>query len=323
MSVQNAEPELAIDEVIDETPMWVAVPDCVLFNRALNPSAIYVYALLKRFALRYGEGRVFPGQRYMAEVAGMHQETVAKALSLLEEHGHIRRERGSVTLPHRIVILAPWAIPNPLDTGRHGTPQPEPVNGKSDHARSENPITANGKSVQTKDVALEVIEGEVSSLATQERPVPPQFALWEAFGEAAGVDIAKATTREKNYGLTVAARLVKDGITPDQIRRCVAYMQTEEWRSSLLTISHVEKAMGPWRMAGEPEVAVPRGGMGVAERRERTGKQTEALYPVERPFGMPLAEWNRLKAERSPSPRSGDPPPPDNVIEGVFRDGTR
>ena len=84
---------------------------------------------------------------------------------------------------------------------------------------------------------------------------PPQslpYAAWMAFGEATGLDIKAASPQEKGKSLKAAERLLEAEFTVEDIRACAAFLASQTWRTSLLSMATVEAEIGKWRMAGKP-----------------------------------------------------------------------
>jgi len=66
---------------------YARVPDTVLRDRALSPTARCIYAALSRYT--YQGTTVSIGQRRIAGILGLHQETVGLGIRELEDRKHI------------------------------------------------------------------------------------------------------------------------------------------------------------------------------------------------------------------------------------------
>jgi hypothetical protein len=66
---------------------YARVPDSVLHDRALSPTARCIYATLSRYT--YQGTTVSIGQRRIAGILGLHQETIGVGIRELENRKHI------------------------------------------------------------------------------------------------------------------------------------------------------------------------------------------------------------------------------------------
>ena len=66
---------------------YARVPDSVLGDRALSPTARCIYATLSRYTYQGTTVRI--GQRRIAGILGLHQETVGLGIRELEDRKHI------------------------------------------------------------------------------------------------------------------------------------------------------------------------------------------------------------------------------------------
>ena len=90
---------------------------------------------------------------------------------------------------------------------------------------------------------------------------PPEsqpYAAWMAFCESAGLDIKAASPQEKGRSLKTAQRLLEANFTVQDIGACAAYLASQSWRTSLLSMANVEAEIGKWSMAGKPKREKPR-----------------------------------------------------------------
>src|SRR5215467_11469990 len=63
------------------------IPDSVLFDKSLSPTAKNVYAVIAGSAYQGATAKI--GQRRISAFLGLHQETVGLALKELSNRGHI------------------------------------------------------------------------------------------------------------------------------------------------------------------------------------------------------------------------------------------
>ncbi|MCA9878490.1 MAG: hypothetical protein KC442_11930 [Thermomicrobiales bacterium] len=86
-------------------------------------------------------------------------------------------------------------------------------------------------------------------------PAPPKsepYAAWVGYCNAAGLDITAATESTKGKALAATKRLLEAGNTVDEIAGCTAYLLSQSWRTSIVSLKTVEQEIGPWKMAGKP-----------------------------------------------------------------------
>ena len=86
-------------------------------------------------------------------------------------------------------------------------------------------------------------------------PAPPRsepYAAWVGYCNAAGLDITAATESTKGKALAATKRLLEAGNTVDEIAGCTAYLLSQSWRTSIVSLKTVEQEIGPWKMAGKP-----------------------------------------------------------------------
>lgn len=88
--------------------------------------------------------------------------------------------------------------------------------------------------------------------------VDAPYALWAAFCEAAEYDITQATPQEKGRSLKTAQRLMEGGISAQEVADCTRYLQSQSWRTSVLSMAGLANEIGKWRMAGRPAVEAAR-----------------------------------------------------------------
>lgn len=118
----------------------------------------------------------------------------------------------------------------------------------------------------------------------EDTPKSEPYAAWLAFGEATGLDITAASPQEKGKSLKAAQRLLQANFTVDDIRGCAAYLASQSWRTSVLSMANVEGEMGKWAMAGKPAVekarASPKSAMsGVDELEVLAAKYRQSAEP--------------------------------------------
>lgn len=95
------------------------------------------------------------------------------------------------------------------------------------------------------------------------RPVPAEdtpFSLFEALMDLVGTPGRKPPSpawRDKQLG--IAKRLLEQGHSADQVRKCIAFMQSQSWRGSPIDLGQVERVIDAWEVSGEPERDTSRG----------------------------------------------------------------
>jgi len=89
--------------VVGADPMskrgFTQVPNFILENEKLSTGAKLTYAMMLRYA--WSDGQCFPGQKKLADDAGMGQRSVVRHIKELEEKGFItikRRGLGKVNV---------------------------------------------------------------------------------------------------------------------------------------------------------------------------------------------------------------------------------
>lgn len=98
-------------QVMDEGPRFAMLWESVLFDPELTPVAKVVYAVLQRYAARYGGENIHPSHDQIALDAGVkNRKTVAAALDALEKRGHLRRETRGFSETRRIILTAPAQV---------------------------------------------------------------------------------------------------------------------------------------------------------------------------------------------------------------------
>jgi hypothetical protein len=84
------------------------------------------------------------------------------------------------------------------------------------------------------------------------------YRLFQVICEELGADEAAATKSEKQKQLGVAKHLIADGVSEEDVRGCVRYLQSQTWRTAIIDLVTVRSEVGKWRMAGRPvREAVP------------------------------------------------------------------
>ena len=76
--------------------------------------------------------------------------------------------------------------------------------------------------------------------------------------EETGADEAEATGRYKAAQCAIAKRLLDDGCDEAEIRACVRYLRSQEWRTAPVDLRTVEAEIGKWRTQGRPARAAAR-----------------------------------------------------------------
>lgn len=124
-------------------------------------------------------------------------------------------------------------VPNRTEPNRTKTPPKSPSRG-----------TVNASSSAPENVRVLTV--------TEKPPESQPYAAWAAFCEATGLDITAASPQEKGKSLKAAQRLLQANFTVEDIRGCSAYLASQSWRTSVLSMANVEGEIGKWSMAGKP-----------------------------------------------------------------------
>jgi DNA-binding transcriptional MocR family regulator len=174
--------------------------ESVLFDAELSATAKVVYAVLTRYAARYGHDSIFPGQEQLAQDVGCTRKTVGIALSHLEERGHIRREeRGDGKSP-LLILVAPGVGKNdPWGVSKNDAPpgQKLPTITRVENERES--YSANGKKVPE---AWKPTEGEHAWALTNgftSAEVLEQTALFNDYREAYGKKYVSLAAAWRNW----------------------------------------------------------------------------------------------------------------------------
>ena len=85
------------------------------------------------------------------------------------------------------------------------------------------------------------------------------WSVLVAFLEAIGADPAASMAPAwKNKMLATAKRLIEQGYAEDAVRRCAGYMLSQDWRTAPFDLLDLERYIGKWETAGQPEREAPR-----------------------------------------------------------------
>lgn len=97
---------------------------------------------------------------------------------------------------------------------------------------------------------------EVSADALVEQP----FELFEVLCEELQVDVSTVAPAFKGKQLGIAKKLITEGHTVDQVRRCIRYLRSDPfWVSSGIDLGTVLSQIGKWEVNGELAAVLPRG----------------------------------------------------------------
>lgn len=233
----DEQPTFRPTRVVDEAPRFAQLWDCVLFDEHLSANAKVIYAVLQRMAYEAHGADLAPSMKRIAERANIKdRETVAACLRQLEERGHIKRVPRT-RWEADILVLTPPA-PHRAEKTR------------TDHAEK----TRKTRAEKTRNL-IETNEQETNEETIT--PLPPTtdkpFDLWVTFCESTGRDYRQADSKVQGKALREAKTLVEDGIGAQDISGCAAYMQSQSWRTGILTFGQVAGFVGEWIMAGRRE----------------------------------------------------------------------
>lgn len=131
----------------------------------------------------------------------------------------------------------------------------DPVQGPEEHGATpadslvlipDSPIrTARDRPARTRATAGAVVDSA-------------PFRVFQAMAEETGADEAEATGRYKAAQCAIAKRLLDDGCDEAEIRACVRYLRSQEWRTAPVDLRTVEAEIGKWRTQGRPARAAAR-----------------------------------------------------------------
>lgn len=92
--------------------------------------------------------------------------------------------------------------------------------------------------------------GAARPVASDDTP----FALFDALMDLVGTPGRKPPSPAwKDKQLGIAKRLLEQGHGTAQVRKCIAFMQSQSWRGSPIDLGQVERVIDAWELSGEPE----------------------------------------------------------------------
>lgn len=146
-------------------------------------------------------------------------------------------------------------LPAAPDAGSASVMPSDPVQGPEEHGATpadslvlipDSPIrTARDRPARTRATAGAVVDSA-------------PFRVFQAMAEETGADEAEATGRYKAAQCAIAKRLLDDGCDEAEIRACVRYLRSQEWRTAPVDLRTVEAEIGKWRTQGRPARAAAR-----------------------------------------------------------------
>src|SRR5262245_2014517 len=98
--------------------VWTAAPMTLLTSKVLSPNAKVIALLIQSHVGPDGEAP-FPGQRRLAEMSGLGERTVKRAIAELREHGFLwtqrrRKENGHLGVnTYHLNLQGPKVTPSP------------------------------------------------------------------------------------------------------------------------------------------------------------------------------------------------------------------
>jgi len=225
----------------------------------LNPAQMLVAISLANHAASDG-AHAYPSVQTIMNETRLSRRSVQGSLRALEEMGVIEQE--SEATPH---LPAMYRFPS-FNKGGAKTAQntgEEGSGGRTGCASGAQKLQTGAQNLRGGGAQVAPEPSVQPSVQPTDEPsdtpLPPKpFDLWEAFCGATGRDYKTSTSKAKDIALRDAKLLVADGITVDDVVRCVAFMQTQRWRSGLITFGHMVTAIGDWRMAGKPAAETAR-----------------------------------------------------------------
>ena len=189
---------------------------------------------------------VIPGRRDKSA------EDVAAALEAMQGAGLIVWDGATVWFPSESFYGYQTYI---KAENRRQTPNPGTNAGK----RRKTP--ENASSVTPSVTPSPSVRETASSTPRGQRAVVSgsPWSVLVAFLEAIGADPAASMAPAwKNKQLAIAKRMIEQGYAEDAVRRCAGYMLSQDWRTAPFDLIDLERYIGKWETAGQPEREAPR-----------------------------------------------------------------
>jgi hypothetical protein len=119
------------------------------------------------------------------------------------------------------------------------------------------PDTDTESDTKTEKNTLTGVKDDVSS-SKKKTPTKPDgslqpYGLFEAFCDELGQDAAAISGMAKMKQLNAAKRLIKEGVTEQDIRRITRWLNAQDWITGGIDLFLVEKQLGKWQMNGKPD----------------------------------------------------------------------
>lgn len=112
-------------------------------------------------------------------------------------------------------------------------------------------------SPQRKEPSLRTVKDPSDTARAAPRAPTPAYRLYQVMCESLGASELDATKGDRDKQLSIAQRLVSDGVTEEEVRACIGYLRSQDWRTGLVNLATVSGAISDWRRAGRPATAVP------------------------------------------------------------------
>jgi hypothetical protein len=82
---------------------------------------------------------------------------------------------------------------------------------------------------------------------------PKPFDLLSALCDEIDQDVSILTEKEKSKQLAVAKRLIREGVTDENIRAITRWLMSQDWVTGGVDMLLIEKQLGKWQLAGKPD----------------------------------------------------------------------
>lgn len=83
------------------------------------------------------------------------------------------------------------------------------------------------------------------------------YGLLQALCHEQGQEVSVFSERDKSRQLAVAKRLVESDMTAEKVVRITRWLKSQKWVTGGIDLFLIEKQLGKWRLAGQPETDQP------------------------------------------------------------------
>lgn len=144
-----------------------------------------------------------------------------------------------------------------VNFGKHQTPHvkelPSPIPAPDEYQTS--PMPDRSLTNPDPDPGADPDPVPRESPAAPSRSSEPPYALFEALCEETGADEGSAPPAFKRKQLGKAKELLAQGYGSVEVRGCVRFLRSQDWRTSTIDLFTVAKEIGGWQFAGMPATA--------------------------------------------------------------------